>query len=323
MSRFLHYLPRNHYRANKLVTGVVVLTFLRVASFYAASPALPQREQVERNQTSGLSRDIGSQRRPTESGVFTQDNAFGKQVILQEKPKQSAFQVFGEVAAFYTSNALLSRDGAEGDSFVNATAGLGWRHNFNDRLTLAISGRYSIYRYNQFSALDFQSVDADVRLGYTLFKHWELAVGYGFTRLTSRGESEAFYTGHSVDVGLQRVFEVSSAHHIVVGLSPSWSVADPSAAQRDKYTAYAAWYWRLSDRFATNLAYRYGYYVYRGGDAGRRDHNHTVSLSAQYDLTDWLALTASGYATWNRSNLPDFNYAAWNLGGSVGLNARF
>ena len=71
------------------------------------------------------------------------------------------------------------------------------------------------------------------------------------------------------------------------------------------------------------LLYRYTYYVYRDGGTGRCDHNQTLSLSVRYDATDWLAFTASGFSTWNHSNQSAFDYGAWNLGGSIGVNARF
>lgn len=307
------------------LSAVVAASLLLGSAAFSADPVLPQREQLERSRLPDLaSPEAFAARKPgPDGGTPVQDDAFGAQVILKERPRQKDFQVFGEVAAFHTSNVALARNSPHSDAFLNATAGLGWRHTFNDRLSLAISGRYSMFRYGRYSALDFQSAETDVTLGIRLPANLEFAIGYGFTQLTSRTDTEEFYHEHSINAGLQRVFQIGSSHYLIAGLGTTWSWADPQAAQRDKYTAYLGWQWRATERLSTTLLYRYGYYVYREGGTGRRDHNQTASLSLRYDVTNWLAFTASGFATWNRSNQSAFDYDAWNLGGGFGVNARF
>ena len=301
--------------------GAIFLPFIATAAEFA----LPQREQAERSRIPDFSSvKPGEQRKlETDAGTVTQDDAFGAQIILKDRMRQRDFQVFGEVAAFHTSNIALARSNVHGDSFLNATAGLGWRRALNSRLSLAVSGRYSIFRYGRYGSMDFQSADADVTFGIRLPAHWELALGYGFTQLNSRTGASEFYHEHAINAGLQRVFALSPSHYLIAGIGPSWSWAEPRSAQRDKYTAYLGWQWNAGDHFSTTLLYRYGYYVYREGGTGRRDHNQTISLTLRYDVTQWLALTASGFAAWNRSNQPAFDYDAWNLGGGIGLNARF
>ena len=293
---------------------------------FSADPVLPQREQAERTRLPDLTRaETATERKPPAEipASATDDDAFGAQLILKERIRQKYFQVFGDVGAFHTSNVALSRSDAHSDAFLNAAAGLGWRRAINDRLSLAISGRYTLFRYSRFSVLDFQSAETDVTLGIRLPADWEFTIGYGFTQLNSRTDSAEFYHEHSINVGFQRIFPLNDANALVVGLGPTWSWADPQAAQRDKYAAYLGWRWRATERLSTMLLYRYGYYVYREGNTGRRDHNQTASLSVRYDATDWLSLTASGFGTWNRSNQSAFDYDAWNLGGSIGVNARF
>lgn len=308
------------------LSATVAASLLLGSAAFSADPVLPQREQLERTRLPDLARPEALAERtaaPEPGTPATQDDSFGAQVILKERPKQKDFQIFGEVAAFHTSNVALARNSPHSDAFLNATAGLGWRHTINDRLSLAISGRYGMFRYSRYSALDFQSAEAGVTFGIKLPANLEMAIGYGFTQLTSRTDTEEFYNEHAINAGLQRVFVLNASHAIFAGLGPSWTWADPRAAQRDRYAAYLGWHWRMTDKLSTNLLYRYAYYVYRDGGTGRGDHNQTVSLSARCDATDWLAFTVSGFSAWNRSNQSAFDYDVWNLGGSIGVNARF
>jgi outer membrane protein assembly factor BamA len=253
----------------------------------------------------------------------TDDDAFGAQLILKERLRKKELQASAEIGAYHTSNVALARSGALGDAFLNTTLGLSWRHDFTDRLTLAISARYGLFRYSRYSVLDFQSTETDVTFGYKLGANWELGLGYAYTQLNARTDNTEFYCEHAVNVGLQRVFEVDDRNAIIAGIGSSWTWADPEAAQRDKYAAFLGWRWRATERISTTLLYRYARYEYRDGGTGRGDHNQTLSLSVRYDATDWLALTASGFSTWNRSNQTAFDYEAWNLGGNIGVNARF
>ena len=309
----------------KLIAGISTALVLRGVAF-SANLVLPQREQLERTrlpEAAPAASRAEPEPGPEASAAATDDDAFGAQLILKERLRKKEFQFFSDVGAYHTSNVALSRTGAHSDAFLNATLGLGWKHDFTDRLSLAISGRYSVFRYSRYSVLDFQSVETDVTLGIRLPANWEFALGYGFTQLNARTETAEFYHEHAISTGLQRVFPVSENHAIVAGVGTSWTWADPEAAQRDKYGAFVGWRWRAAERLSTTLLYRYAYYVYRDGGNGRCDHNQTASLSIRYDATDWLALTASGFSTWNRSNQSAFDYEAFNLGGSIGVNARF
>lgn len=308
------------------ITAWAASSLLLTGAAYSVPAPIPQRDQLERSRIPELApSETRAAREPSQEipSAATDDDAFGAQLILKERLRKKEFQASGEVGAYHTSNVALARSGALSDAFLNATIGLGWRHDFTDRLSLAISGRYSIFRYSRYSVLDFQSTETDVTLGIKLPADWELALGYGYTQLNARTDTAEFYNEHAINVGLQRVFILNERNAIIGGLGTSWTWADPEGAQRDRYAAFLGWRWRATERISTTLLYRYAYYVYRDGGTGRCDHNQTLSLAVRYEATEWLALTASGFSTWNRSNQSAFDYEAWNLGGSIGINARF
>lgn len=310
------------------------MPFAKTAALLALLPSvllaqtrLPQREQTEQIRTPKLSLDQSWQKArigeigPSES--MGTDDAFGAQVILKERPDRRFLQASLDAAFFYTDNVALSRDERQGDSFLNTTLALGWRRPLTDRLTASIAGRYGLFRYNRFSALDFQSLDVEASLAVKLPAGLDFFTGYGFTQFTSRQGIEEFYSEHSVNAALQRIFPLSRAHHFVAGVSAQWSWAEPESAQRDRYSAYLGYHVQATEHLTGDVVYRYSFYDYRDAGEGRGDSNHSVSLSLRYDLADWLAVTATALGTWNRSNQSVFDYDAFTVGGSVGLNARF
>lgn len=308
------------------VTKTVAILALLPSALLAQS-RLPQREQTEQIRTPKLALD--QQWRGAKTGGFGPsestgtDDAFGAQVILKDRPDTRAFQAYVETAAFYTDNVALSREDKQGDSFFNTTLALGWRRSLTDRLSASLTGRYGLFRYNQFSVLDFQSLNVDATLGYRLPGEVDLFTGYGYAQYTTREDYKEFYREHGWNVGVQRVFQLARAHSIVAGLSAQWTWAEPESAQRDRYSAFVGYHLQATEKLSGDLIYRYSYYDYRDASEGRGDHNHSLALALRYDLAEWIAITGTIQGIWNRSNQSVFDYNAMNVGGSVGLNMRF
>ena len=304
---------------------VAILAMLPSALF--AQSLLPQREQTEQIRTSKLALDqewrgakIGGLGPSESTGT---DDAFGAQVILKDRPDTRAFQASLETAAFYTDNVALARRGKQGDSFLNSTLALGWRRSLTDRLSASLNGRYGLFRYNQFSVLDFQSLSVDATLGYRLPGQVDIFTGYGYAQFSTRQGYKEFYREHGWNVGVQRIFQLSRAHAIVAGISAQWTWAAPEAAQRDRYSAFFGYHLQATEKLSADIIYRYLYFDFRDASEGRGDSNHSLALALRYDATEWLSITGTMQGIWNRSSESFFNYDAMNVGGSVGLNARF
>lgn len=309
-----------------LIGALAFLAFLPGSRLFAQG-RLPQREQVEQIQTRKLSLDAAATSKQTgetpATDTGTTDDAFGAQSILRERPRRQAFTASVENAVFYTDNAALTPDDLRDDTFLNSSLALGWRTSLTNRVSASILGRYGLFRYNRLPVLDFQSLDLEASVVLRLPAEVEMLAGYGFTQFTTRQDFEEFYSEHVLNFGLQRVFQIARAHYVVAGVSARWSWAAPEAAQRDRYSAYVSYHVNATERLSADLGYRYAFFDYRDGGTGRGDHNHSLSLSFRYSVTEWLNVVAAGQATWNRSTQPVFDYDAFNAGGSVGLNARF
>jgi hypothetical protein len=253
------------------------------------------------------------------------DDAFGAQVILKENVIEKAFTGWAEVAGFYTNNVALARRGTLQDTFLTNTFGLSYHKALKPTLVFDATLRGSLYRYNRFNELDFQSIDPSISLTWLPKKleNTALYIRYAYNQLTTASSGDEFFSSHSVAIGAQKVWPIARAHSIFAGVQAQWSWADPSDVQRDEYSAFVGYHADIARKFTGDLNYRFAYYDYRESAAGRRDANHSVSLAFRYALEEWLAVSASTYLSTNRSNIDAFSYDVWNLGGSIGLSTKF
>jgi outer membrane receptor protein involved in Fe transport len=292
-----------------------------------AQVRLPQREQVEQTEARRLSLEDGSAQalglRQQASDITATDDAFGVQSILKERIKEKPFLVYSETGVFYTDNAALLPTNEIDDTFLNTSLGLTWRRSLPKNVTAIISGRYGWFRYGRLSELDFQTLDIEASFVVDLPRRVEMLIGYGFTQFTSRQDLREFYSEHVLNLGFQRVFPIARAHYLIAGASARWSWADPGIAQRDRYSVYLGYHLRATERISVDLGYRYAFFDYRDGGTGRSDHNHSLSLSMRYDVTQWFNVGASLQGTWNRSSQEIFDYDALNLGAMIDLGMRF
>ncbi len=261
---------------------------------------------------------------PSES-TAAPDDAFGAQFLLKETPRIKPVTVTLEVSPQYTSNVALSQRDPLGDTFLAAICGVGWRRAISPTLSLDADLRGTIYRYDRYRALDFQSLVAASQLTYTprRLRNTSLYAFYSFTQLTERDFGDAFFDQHAVGAGIQRTFPISQAHGFSVGASAMWTWTDPAATKRDEYSLFLAYRAALTRRVSLNAAYRAALYVYPDAAVERNDLNHALSLGIRYDFNEWSHLNIGASATFNRSDEAVFDYDVWNIGGTLGVRMSF
>jgi hypothetical protein len=292
----------------------------------AETPAVPQIDQARqfRNATSPL--DLPAPRAAVgewpETDGTTSD--FGTQLIFKRQDPPQPFSAFAEIGAFVTNNVALVDAGAESDGFLVASAGASHTRRLTHELSFDTGTQASSYRYDKFPDLDFQSVDLSAGLAWTpaVLRGAELQLRYLFTHLTTAEPVREFFHNHAILLGLHKGVALSRTQAIYFGAAGQWSWADPAPAGRDEYTSYAGYRAQITRRLDADLFYRYGRHIYRA-DHGRRDHNHTASVTLRYSPEEWLSISASGFFGANRSNRRGLDYDAGNAGAGLQLSLRF
>lgn len=259
------------------------------------------------------------------------DDDLGLQQILSRRDKYKAFTIFGDVSGFYTSNAFLTKNNTQGDAYVVGQVGGVWQPQIVGNLFGEINLRQQFYRYDQFSILDFNSLNTGGGLSYLLQDFGEVLVSlkYNYNRLSPGETTAAFYESHTITPGAQKIFSFSRAHFAYVGWNSAIQFTDPyssntapaNAIQRDEHSLFAGYNVKLTRALTAQAYYRLSYYDYAFG--GRDDLNQTASLGVSYNFTDWVALYASFSANFNNSNKSVFDYTSTTSGGGLSLRYRF
>ena len=288
----------------------------------------PQVEIARQFQIPPGSVDLQSQRNAPDvsgfDGPATEDDAFGEQVILKRAEKPRPFSGYAEIGAFVTNNVALVKRAAQRDGFIVATTAASFAHRFSNTVRLDAGANASLYRYNEYRELDFQSTTLSAGVTWTapVLRGVDVSAHYSFTDLTTAERTREFYKNHAILLGVQKMIPFSRAQAVYFGASAQWSFADPEPAGRDDYAGFAGYRAQLTRRVDADLYYRYSHYVYRFG-RGRRDNNHTVSLSLHYTPTEWLSFSATSFFGANRSNHAEFDYDVVNAGAGIQCSMRF
>lgn len=252
------------------------------------------------------------------------DDAFGAQVIMKDQERPRPFTAFAEVAAFFTNNVGLVKNATEEDSFLVISAGIAYVRPLARDLRIEAGVRSSIYRYAEFRELDFQSVDASIGLVWSAPKlaGTELLLRYTYTDLTTAEHGYEFFKNHAVLLGAQNLYSISRAMAVYGGVSAQLSWADPQESGRDEYSAFAGFRVQATRCMEADFFYRYGRYVYREAN-GRHDNNQTISATLRYSPKGWVSASVTGFAGFNRSNRPQFDYDVANVGVALQATVRF
>ena len=243
--------------------------------------------------------------------------SFGVQQLLKDQERLRYWRFTPEVSAFATNNVGLTRTAEEGDSFLLANLPVEYRRPVGDRWTLMADARFSAFRYNRFSVLDFNSLDVGVGVNY--HSDWlggsDWFARYNFNALFAANNGDTFFKNHTILLGVQKAFQFSQAHYAYLGVTGQLGFADPVISQRSEVVAFAGYHLQATRNLEVDLLYRSAGYFY--SEIDRREWNQTVSFGARYRFTERFSAFASSYAVWNRSSAPVFDYDAANLGGGL------
>jgi len=251
------------------------------------------------------------------------DDDLGVQQILKEKEKIKSWQVFGEVAGYYTSNAALLSQNTLADSFLVTGFGVSYQKELPNSFIVSANARQQFFRYADYSSLDFDSFNIGTQLTYLFRDFHEIAVysRYNYNLLTRPTWKDHFFDCHTLAFGTQKIFPVSKAQYWFTGGELAFNWADPTGYGRNEYNFFLGYNAQLTKALNANLYYRMGLFDYHS--SSRTDVNNTVTLALSYTLFENCSITGSVSGIWNDSNRDVFAYNVFNPGGGLTLQYRF
>jgi hypothetical protein len=284
------------------------------------------RAQLLRNQQPGLREGSPSSGEGADGEAVASPNDpdLGEQAILKRADEYQPWTLLIAAPISYTSNVALVSTGEKGDALFTPSFGL----SYAPRITKTLFANFSIgqqyFYYDRFSELNFGSFDARAGLFYTLpqFHNLSLRADYAYNRLTSDDSFNEFYSSHSLNFGAEIPFRFGRAQQISVGVDLSFNIAsDPDEPGRHDFSSFVAYSVNLTRALNLNAIARLAVRDYTESD--RTDVSGIFALSANYRLTRWLSLSASGSYAVNDSNRDVFDYEVANIGGAVSVTFKF
>ena len=143
---------------------------------------------------------------------------------------------------------------------------------------------------------------------------------YDFTELWD-SDSRQLLQDHEITIGGQKTFVFGRSHFLTVGITGSLGNSTPRSQERDQAGIHAAYHLQITRLLDADLLYSYAAQFY--SEAGRMDHNQTLSLAVGFYPARWLRVDGSIFGARNNSNRPAFDYEALNVGSGVKFIIRF
>ncbi|MFN2509649.1 MAG: hypothetical protein ABR589_12860 [Chthoniobacterales bacterium] len=251
------------------------------------------------------------------------DPDLGEQAILKRAEHYQPFSVAASAPISYTSNVALTRRGEESDVIFSPSVGVTYAPRITRTLFASISVGQQYFFYDEFTELDFGSLDVRAGLTYVLPRLLNLTLhaDYGYNRLTSDGFDE-FFSNHSVNFGADIPVRIGRAQQVSFGSDLSISVAsDPDQPARHDIGEFVAYSVNLTRSLTVSAMARLAMRNYVEGE--RNDVSGILALSATYRFTKWLNASAVSTFATSDSNQDVFDYDVVNAGGAVSIGFKF
>ncbi len=252
------------------------------------------------------------------------DADLGEQAILKRVEKYEPFTIETGVPFYYTSNVALVNHGEIDDLIVAPVVGVTYAPKFGKTLYGEFAVRQQFFYYNDNTGFDFASFDLLGGLVYYVprLNNLSLRANIDYNRLTPTDSFDSFFENYALQLSGEVPIRIGRAQQISVGAAGSISLyADPSPPQRSDFGAYVGYAVNISRSFSVDAAAHLVVRPYY--DSGRTDVSEIIALSANYQIKDYLTLSAISTFVANQSSRSVFDYQVFNIGGGVALTWRF
>ncbi|MCW1924066.1 hypothetical protein OKA05_15975 [Luteolibacter arcticus] len=250
------------------------------------------------------------------------DLDLGVQLIMKEQERAHLLRLFATSQVYFTDNVRLTNFNPESDAYLFTEVGARYEGKLTEQWNVEATVRQAFFRYDDFSNLDFESLNAGAGISYRLPQDPSLMFfsRYNCERLTADDLDDQFFLNQTVSLGLQKSWVTPASSLYYLGYASSFGFADPSAAERDEHGLYGGARWQLTECLHADLYSRFAFFDY---DSGQHDWNYMIVPSLTYRFNEWCELNASLSFVLNRSNRDLFDYDALSAGGGLGLKVQF
>ena len=294
------------FRRNPFVLAVISL----VLAVVSRAPAQDVRIETEQQARAREQNAQAAEKAPEEIA----DPELGDINLVSRAPRPKMFTFSAGQVLNYASNAFLTRDNTESDSFWNGRVGASFvpyaTPNFTPRLTF----EQNWFRYEDFGQLDFDSQSLQLDLKYDLNRNdtWFVNGSYAVARLYApRSSVDEFYRYGFLSGSITHLTQLGTAP-INLGVSGGayWRHGDPSLSDRvSGYLNILAIYSlaesvQLSGFFRPELQH----YTHDPSGSSREDFNVTIGATLSWTPTQYVAIAATAQYIGNFSTIGERRY---------------
>jgi len=273
------------------------------------------------------------QNRPTEERIATApepvtgeeaaaDADLGEQWMFRPNAPLQPWNAHADVSLFYTTNAALASRGEESDRFLVADVGFGYARPIGGNWAFAANVQQGFFRYDEFRALDFDSLGANVGVSYQAQQLANLLFSfqYGINRLTRATFDDQLFLGNSLALNATKLIKLTTADTVEFTGGLGYTFADPSELERAEIRLSVGYALRVTRAFTATAMARTELFEYSNE---RQDLLQSIALGARYDFTKWISASASASVANNISNRNVFDYGVFNGGLTVSARVQF
>ena len=211
---------------NRLVVLALCVSFSAVADALAQDVRIETQQQARARNQNTLDQQVA----PEDAS----DSELGEINLVSRAPRPKMFTFSTLQTLNYSSNAFLVRDDTKGDFFWNGGLGASFvpyaTRNFTPRLTFS----EDLFRYDDFSELDFDAQTLQLDLKYDLNRDdtWYVNGSFALARLSSPDAGE-FYRYGLLSESITHLVQLRTAP-VIIGVSGGvyWRLGDPSPSDR-------------------------------------------------------------------------------------------
>ena len=250
------------------------------------------------------------------------DADIGEQWLFKPNRPLTPWSAHADISAFYTTNAALASSGAQSDRFIVADVGVGYARPIAGDWAVAANLGQGFFRYDEFTELDFDSLNANVGLSYQARQLADVvfSVQYGLSRLTRATFDEQLFLGNAVALSATKLVRITSADTFELTGAVGYTFADPEELERAEFRISLGYALRITRALTATAVARAELFDYAHG---RQDFLQSIAIGARYDFNKWISASVAASVANNISNRDVFDYGVFNGGLTASAHVQF